>query len=789
MIFDFFLNYFERPLILLLIIPLILLMLYLFKKEFVKLYLGGDYEVKRKKLKWFVLIIRFIILVLVLIAIASPFIQTTKVITGDPKIKIVVDNSTSMELFDLGFADNLKKQLENQIPVEVSFIASGEESKIGDGILSNMKKNSNLLLITDGNNNEGVDLGDVAIQANALNSSISALKIIPNKYDASVSVYGSQKTTSGSENTFTVSVQQTENKNPRLVVDVDGNMVIDRKVTSGDIPFKMTFTEGYHKITAKIDASDYFKQNNLFYKTVKVVPKPKVLLLSSNEELLQLFGPIYDLNKVENLDGDFSGYTGIIIDDKDAANLNSYYDKLSSFISSGNGLLVIGGGNSYDSGNYTASKFEQLLPVFTAKAGRKKGEMNIILLLDVSGSTGLGFEGYTKVDVEKALAINMLNTLNLVNNVGVIAFNTYAYNVADVKPLLEQVDLNDKITKLQFSGGTDIATGMKAAIASLQNRGGSKNIILLSDGNTQNKDATIDVVKYASSHGINVYSIGVGGDTDADFMQKISDFGNGIYFEPDTSQQIKLLFGETEIPEGKKVFSLTIIDRNHFITKGLNLSANIYGFNQVVPKTTAKMLVSTDLGDPILSVWRYGLGRVASLAVDYKIYGFEILNKQNSLLLTRVGNWIIGDPERNNKRFIDITDGEINKPIEVVVKADAQPTSKEVALYKIDQDLYKGTIFVDKTGFNSVIDGVFAVNYNTEYQNIGINSELGNLVSSTGGKLFDPEDVEGIINFVKQKSRREILINKSYSWWFLLGGMILFLIEIFIRRLITYKVI
>ncbi|MBI2148622.1 VWA domain-containing protein [Candidatus Woesearchaeota archaeon] len=782
-------RYFERSYVLFLIIPLIVIFIYLFRKTFVNVYLGEQYERKRKNLKIFVFITRFIIICLLLVALASPFLIKTKVVPGDPKVKILVDNSTSMNLFDLSIVDNLKLQLEKKLPVELSYISDGEESRLGDGIISNMKKNNNLLLVTDGNNNAGVELGDAAIQANTLNVSISALRIFPDKYDASVVVYGSEKTTADVENTFTVDVHQTENRKPHLVVDVDGVAVLDKVVDNTEITFKKSFSEGYHKITARLIVDDYFKYNDIFYKTVKVVPKPRVILLSQNDELLTLFRPLYNIDKFNDLNADLKPYTGVIIDNAEANVLNNYYDKLSNFISDGNGMFVVGGGNSYDSGAYNGSKFEELLPVFVAKAGKKRGDVNVILLIDISGSTGIGFGDYKKVDVEKALAINMLRNISLVHRVGVVAFTGFAYKLADLMPLIDQPYLEDSIGRLKFGGGTNMFEGLKAAITMLQNVGGSKNIIILSDGNTQGKDTTIESVKYAASQGINIYTVGVGGDTDKEFMQNVADNGNGIYFEPDTTQQIKLVFGDTEISEGKRVFPLVVIDKNHFITKGLKLTASIYGFNQVVPKTTAKMLVTNDIGDPIVTVWRYGLGRVASLATDYKVYGFEILDRDNSLMLTRITNWVIGDPERKNSRFIDIKDGILDKPIEVLVKSDVQPSSDQIALYKIDENIYRGTITVDNVGFSKILDAVFAVNYKDEYSNMGMNSKLNNLIASTGGMFFDPDNIDGIVEFIKQRSRREVLTNKSYSWIFLLSALLLYLIEVCVRRLITHKVI
>lgn len=786
-ILDLLYRYFERPWIFLIILPLSVILFYLIRKDFINLGFGEDYKKRKKKLRIFVLCSRLLIFILLIIALATPFIQTTKIVQGEPRVKILVDNSTSMELFDLSLVNNLRAELEKKILVDISFMASGEDSALGEGIISNMNKDSNLLLVTDGNNNVGLDFGDVALQSNSLNSSISAIRINPNKYDAAVSIYGPEKTTAGAENSFSIFVQQTEDKKARLIVDIDGGIVFDKIVGAEDIKIKRVFKEGYHKITARLEVQDYFSQNNIYYKTVKVVPKPKVLLISKNLELEQLLGPLYQIDKSNNLDLDFKPYTAIIIDDYSASDLDKYTDQLSNFVSDGNGLFVIGGKNSYDSGNYSGSKFEQLLPVFVAKAGRKKGEMNIVLAIDISGSTGGGFGDYKKVDVEKALAIGMLKTVPLVSNVGLVAFSGFAYKVAELNSLLQQPELEDKISRLQFGGGTQMVEGLRMSIDMLQNKGGSKNIIIISDGNTEGKDKVIAAVKYASSLGINTYAIGVGGDTNKDFMQQVAEMGNGIYFEPDTSQQIKLAFGESEISENKRVFPLVLINKDHFITRGLNIGANIYGFNQVVPKASAKMLVVTDTGDPIVDVWRFGLGRVASLSTDYRFYGVELLGKDNSVLLTKIGNWVVGDPERKNTKFIDVSDGTIGEPIEVIVKSDIQPSSNEIDLYKFEDNLYRGSLNVDKTGFNKILDGVFAVNYDTEYLNIGNNPQLDNLVYSTGGILFEPQNIDGIVEFIKQKSRREVLTNKSYGWIFLLSALIVYLLEVCFRRLFIYR--
>ena len=87
------------------------------------------------------------------------------------------------------------------------------------------------------------------------------------------------------------------------------------------------------------------------------------------------------------------------------------------------------------------------------------------------------------------------------------------------------------------------------------------------------------------------------------------------------------------------------------------------------------------------------------------------------------------------------------------------------------------------------MDSVFAVNYKREYQDIGFNPELNNIVYSTGGRMFYADNTDEIVDFVKQRSRRDILTKNSYSWIFLIGALFVFLAEVIIRRLVLYKVL
>lgn len=781
--------YFENPWVLWLIIPFLIGLVLLIKFDFVKIKEDAVLAKRRRSLKNLMLFTRGAICVLLIVALAYPYIPTQKVIQGEPHVKILVDKTGSFKLFDLGFVEEFKKNLGRRVDVDVSYIEGVRNSPIGDSLFKSLKENEHILLISDGNNNFGTSLGDVASYAVSLNTTINALNLNAKEYDASVYIEGPQKTSKDVENTFNVVVEQAgEKREVPLTVLVDGKAVLTTLTREGET-FVKTFEKGYHRIEAKIEANDFFKQNNAFYKTIKVVEKPKVLFITEKESpLVKLFNPIYDIVTGRNIDS-LDVFPAVVLNDINEKQFNAMLSKLTNFAAEGNGLVVVGGTNSYDGGNYKNSAVESLLPVRVAKAGKKAGEANIVVVIDVSGSTGERFGGAKKVDVEKALTIEVLNDLSPISKVGIVAFNTKPYLVADINMLMNQEGLNEKISRLVDGGGTMVSVGLLAGVQMLEGVSGSKNIILISDGNTQQREETMGVAKYAADNGITVYTVGVGYGTNEELMSKLADIGNGAYFQPGETEKIRILFGGVDKEKGEKgVYNALVFNENHFITGDIKLDARLYGFNLVAPKSNGKLLVTTDMGDPLVTVGRFGLGRVVAVTTDDGgLYAGELLNKKNSKLWTRMMNFAIGDPERKNDQFILVDDSILGENTEILLKSSIQPSTKNVPFYKIDENLYKATIRPSEIGFNKILDAIFGVNYLAEYQHIGLNPELRDFVSSTNGKIFEKDDIEGIAKHIIANSKRVVSSKKNYVWIFVIFAVIVYLFEIFMRRVIANK--
>ena len=97
---------FEYAYMALFAIPFIIALYFIMQRSFVKFFDRAEqssYERDKKNQRLMFFIIRSLVFLFLLIAIASPFIMETSTVKGNPRITILTDNSTSMNLFHFPF--------------------------------------------------------------------------------------------------------------------------------------------------------------------------------------------------------------------------------------------------------------------------------------------------------------------------------------------------------------------------------------------------------------------------------------------------------------------------------------------------------------------------------------------------------------------------------------------------------------------------------------------------------------------------------------------------------------
>ncbi len=835
---------FKHPVFLWAIPILFLFILILITRNFVRYSMDEQSRARLRKMRVFVFFMRFIAISLICIALAAPFTEITKEQDGDPHATILVDKSGSMSAYDMGFVKKLSSDLNAQLPTSIKEFGSEQESPVGDAILG---QDTHVLIISDGHPTTGVSLLDVAQVMRENNRSLSMISMRPLHDDTAVYIDAPETVPIGYPTTITVDVTGIIPKAVPLVVEIDGKVVYSAAAI-GKLEFKPVFGTGYHKISAKINSPDANQENNEFYRVIQVLDKPKILVLAKqNGQFEQALSGIFDVTVApslpDNIDS-LSQYYAIVIDDTPANKIGNT-KLLTEFLRDerggkyGAGLVVVGGFNSFDRGGYGGTQLEALLPVKTGKAKRSLGDNNIVFIIQVSGSTSgkrieLNADGTQRevvdtvatIDVIKAQAVSAINSLNLKNNVGVVAFGiktggdvTSAQQalgdsvviISDVKPLYSnKQDLTDKIPRITGGGTTAPDIAIKTAVDMLKDKEGDKTIILLTNGrfsagltggdDVPTKANTLALIDNAKKrYNIKTQTLGVGSaddkvfasKVDEEFLRKAATIGDSTYDRATNMMSLIVKYGDPKEKGFGENFVLVPLSLTHFITKDVVLDAILNGYNEVAPKEGSRMLVSTDSGTPAVTVWNYFNGRVATVTVFTANGLGPLLEGNNSDLLRNTVLWAVGDPTRKQEVSIRIPAAIVRRPAEAVfvskqpVNGDCKDTPLQFERSSADSYLFS---FTPKTvGFGTACGVPYAVNIAPEQWRVGINEDLKTAVGVTNGGVFEPEQVDLITERIKTVSKKVTVEKTELRNPFLLIAVLLFLLEIFVRRLVQYQ--
>jgi len=237
---------------------------------------------------------------------------------------------------------------------------------------------------------------------------------------------------------------------------------------------------------------------------------------------------------------------------------------------------------------------------------------------------------------------------------GVIAFDDNMYIIQHLiggefrylSGKLSKEELIDKI--LSFSTtptqGTIMSKALRDAQIELGKDGGY--VILLSDGRLNfqwDEERSRDIAKTMEENDITILTVGIGESVNSAFLKELSSATNGTYYKPDELAGLKLNIKEIE---NRTISgSVKISDYNHFITRNMELTAEVNDFNRVSKKKDAQVLITRE-GETILAVWRCGLGRVASLALDDGSSWAE--NIYDGSIIYRTINWAAGGIEQQD---------------------------------------------------------------------------------------------------------------------------------------------
>jgi len=756
---------------------------------------GIWYVMRRAKSRLFAAA-RLFALCLIIAAAANPyFVEEHTERSEKPAITILDDKTGSMKIFDPYVATRIADLV--GAPVR-SF--SGDVTDLGDRIVQYSQPGSTLLLVSDGWSNSGRPLEEAVALARASNATTFAIELTPQKDDAGVEISGTNTAVLGCEYPFKVLVRSARGYSGQLSVYADESLIYSDTAaanTTASIKISHTFMEtGNHILRAAI-AADGQPVNDEYSKAVYVVPKPQVLLISSAASPLSVnLNDLYKLTMLPALPGrlDPEEYKAVILDN---IRYSEELDPLAGYVRDGGGLVVVGGQSAFDLGGYRNSSLEEILPVLSVPS-RFEGGKTLVLVLDISFSllTTRTKDGTTLLDYEKALALELLKSPHLRDyNVGLVVFGTKAYDVLDPIPLSRgESVLRERITALSPSGTEDtyLDNGIKLAWDMLNASCGKGDLIVRSDGNLWGyEDVVARSVRLLSAMDAKARLIqvqafsGNTGNLGSLASQAGAEFASFVYPESLTTSQQKLSEELTQEEESLTSYAVGIVNKNHYITADLDFNASISGFNDVTPRPGAQRLAAMADGKPVLTVWRYGLGRVAALSTDDgAAWAGSLYASPASQIISSTVNWAVGDP-RPSQDLVEAEDGWQGTPLSVTINSKTRPSLVGVAadVEKVGDSRYVATFTPNSSGIYYIGQYGLSVNYPLEYRNIGFNPDLPGLIMAGGGKVFTEEQAKSsLVAEASRLSERTVQERVSRRDVLLLLALLIFLGEILYRK-------
>jgi len=193
------------------------------------------------------------------------------------------------------------------------------------------------------------------------------------------------------------------------------------------------------------------------------------------------------------------------------------------------------------------------IPLSQAKEG-----VNVVLVIDVSGSMSASDYKPTRIEAAKSAAGILIDSLKSKDQAGIVIFESGATTAAYLSPFKERV--REKLrTIAQKEGRTALGDGLAMGVDMASSIPNKKNIlVLLSDG-VANAGVIppAEAVAYAKQNKMQVYTVGVG--TKEGTVMGYDFFGNPVYSDLD-EETLKMIARETGGTYFKSVDSSTLDD-------------------------------------------------------------------------------------------------------------------------------------------------------------------------------------------------------------------------------------
>lgn len=463
----------------------------------------------------------------------------------------------------------------------------------------------------------------------------------------------------------------------------------------------------------------------------------------------------------------------------------------------GVGFMMVGGDNSFGLGGYFKTPIEALLPVEMEVKGKQQlPSLGLVIVLDRSGSM-MG----PKIELAKEAAARSIELLRDGDTLGFIAFDDRPWEIIETSQLEDKEEAVNTILSIAPGGGTEIYSSLAMAfenLADLQLQ--RKHIILLTDGQSYTANSYEDLIEEGKENNITLSTVAIGTDADALLLEELSELGSGRFYSVVDETTIPSILSRETV-----MISRTYIEDNPFYPIMYNAPGWNSLFEDGVPqmnayigttaKQTAMVIAESEKEDPVLAEWQYGLGKTIAFTSDstgvwtgdwarwsewssfwqtaiskmlptYNEIAYDVRAESDQ-------SFIITDPN-NQAAFLNIA---VVDEAGEQLKTQIEPISASKVRVVVDGADPGVVFFRLSKDDQSIFQAGLTIPYSAEYKLQPLNEQLlTHIAEKTGGKIIE-EPQEVFREFEKRGAQRQ-----SITTWLILASMLLFFIDITIRR-------
>lgn len=688
------------------------------------------------------------------------------------------------------------------------------------------------VIFSDGEETRG-DLLAEARRARELGIQVSAVPVLPPR---TIDVRAERLDCPGSirrgeELEIEAEIYASARRRIRIQLELDGERLERRELAARPglqrVAFKTTVErEGWHRLRLQLRAAgDRYRQNDAAERRFFVTGKPQVLLVQKAagptplRSLLDGRGFELGASTVEQLPRSAEGLARtdlIVLEDLEPARLPAELQQLLRVYVEelGGGLLVCAGKAAAELAGPDDVPLEALLPVeFRQVKKKEKIPAALVFVLDRSSSMARG----DKFRILLRAVVDTLDRLRDNAQVSVIMFDDFP----EVVVPLSEARHRDKIRKVvlaqRVGGGTSIFPALEQAGKQLKKSAAKlKHVILLSDGQSISRYGHYSYIveKMADRDKITIAAVALGKDADPEELQAIAARSGGRYYFTDSMDNVPRIFtAETEkitetneVEQTVRAVPAKIVQALAGIDFASAPQLGGYLASEARP-TSEVLLVSSDRSEPLLTRWRFGLGKVMVWASDSQggwAEGWPAWPGFAELWPRLVDDTMRRSPP-GDIRLVTSAD-EARGVIAVRVPAE-RPDSKaspprlhalsprgeqrELELVRRGLGLYRAELALagagawglraersNRRGAEEMAYGSLSPGFAAEYLSAGGNAELLEKAVRIGGGQLDPTPAE---LFAPGRQKRKQV---EAAWpLFVLLAMGCFLAEIMVRRL------